>query len=163
MPACTRLNCLPIQACERSIGARPDQFAEPLERAALLGDRDCEQCLALLAELGALGNEAQAVEVHVRAAGDGDEGLAVPLEADVDAVAGGAGHLADDDAFLARQGVDEGALSGLYRAHHGDPKRLLLERRRHRFHCDLLLAIQIAFAHRQTPGNVAHFAPLNKT
>ncbi len=59
--------------------ARADQLAEALERAALLGDRHREQRLALLAELGALGDEAQAVEVHVGAAGDGDEGLALHL------------------------------------------------------------------------------------
>jgi hypothetical protein len=59
--------------------ARADQLAEALERAALLGDGHREQRLALLAELGALGDEAQAVEVHVRAAGDGHEGLALDL------------------------------------------------------------------------------------
>ena len=58
--------------------ARTDELAEALERAALLGDRHREQRLALLAELGALGDEAQAVEVHVRAAGDGHQRL--PLE-----------------------------------------------------------------------------------
>jgi hypothetical protein len=53
--------------------ARADQLAEALEAAALLGDRDGEQGLALLAELGPLGDEAQAVEVHVGAAGDGHQ------------------------------------------------------------------------------------------
>ena len=59
--------------------ARADQLAEALEAAALLGDRHREQRLALLADLGALGDEAQPVEVHVGAAGDGHEGLALEL------------------------------------------------------------------------------------
>ena len=50
--------------------ARPEQRAEAPEAAALLGNRHREHRLALLADLGALGDEAQAVEVHVRAAGD---------------------------------------------------------------------------------------------
>ncbi len=58
-------------------GARADQLAEAPEAAALLGNGHREQRLALLADLGPLGDEAQAVEVHVRAAGDGDEGLAL--------------------------------------------------------------------------------------
>ena len=57
--------------------ARADHFAEAPEAAALLGDRHREQGLALLADLGALGDEAQAIEVHVGAAGDRDVGLAV--------------------------------------------------------------------------------------
>ena len=52
-------------------------LAEAPEAAALLGDRHREQGLALLADLGPLGDEAQAVEVHVGAAGDRDVGLAV--------------------------------------------------------------------------------------
>src|SRR5207249_4174187 len=44
---------------------------------------------------------------------DGDKDLAVALEADVDAVAGGAGHLADDHALALGQAVDERALAGV--------------------------------------------------
>ena len=58
--------------------ARADQLAEAPEAAALLGNRHREQGLALLADLGALGDEAQAIEVHVGAAGDRDVGLAAP-------------------------------------------------------------------------------------
>ena len=50
--------------------ARAQPRAELAERAGPLGDRDGEDRLARLAELGALGDEAQAVEVHVRAAED---------------------------------------------------------------------------------------------
>ncbi len=57
----------------------PISAQKSLERAALLGNRHREQRLALLAELGPLGDEAQAVEVHVGAAGDGHEGLALDL------------------------------------------------------------------------------------
>ncbi len=59
-----------------------EQAAQPPESAALLGDRHREQRLALLPDLGALGNESQPVEVHVGAAGDRDVRLAlraVPL------------------------------------------------------------------------------------
>src|ERR1019366_5229786 len=54
-----------------------DQRAKTPEAAALFGDGDGEQRLALLADFGTLGDEAQAVEVHVGAAGDGDVGLAL--------------------------------------------------------------------------------------
>jgi hypothetical protein len=47
--------------------------AEGLEAAGALGDGDGENGLALLAQFGALGHVAQPVEVHVGAAGDGDE------------------------------------------------------------------------------------------
>jgi hypothetical protein len=56
--------------------ARADQLAQAPEAAALLGIGHREQRLALLADLGPLGDEAEAIEVHVRAAGDGDVGLA---------------------------------------------------------------------------------------
>lgn len=42
---------------------------------------------------------------------DGEKGLAVEFETDVDAVAGGAGDFADDHAFGLGEGVDEGAFS----------------------------------------------------
>ena len=47
-----------------------DDLAQPPEAPPLLGDRDREQRLALLADLGTLGDEAEPVEVHVRPAGD---------------------------------------------------------------------------------------------
>ncbi len=53
--------------------ARSDELAETPERTALLGNGHREKSLALLAEFGALGNEAQAVEIHIRATGDGDQ------------------------------------------------------------------------------------------
>ena len=62
-----------VARCARQLA---DQFAEAAEAAALLGDRDGEQRFALLADLGALGHEAQPVEVHVGAAQDGGVGLA---------------------------------------------------------------------------------------
>ena len=55
--------------------APADRRAELAERARPLGNGDREQRLARLAELGAFGDEAQAVEVHVRAAQHGDEPL----------------------------------------------------------------------------------------
>ena len=55
---------------------RPDDRAEPPEAAALLWDREREQGLSLLAHLGPVGDEAEAVEVHVRATGDRDQRLA---------------------------------------------------------------------------------------
>ncbi len=42
---------------------------------------------------------------------DGHKGLAVHLEADVDAVAGGAWNLTDNHPFGPRQRIDEGALA----------------------------------------------------
>jgi hypothetical protein len=48
------------------------QRAEAPEAAALFGDGHCEHGLALLAELGAFGHEAQAIEVHVGATGTSD-------------------------------------------------------------------------------------------
>src|SRR6266540_3635905 len=50
--------------------ALAEQRAELAEAAGPLGDRHREDRLALLADLGALGDEAQPVEVHVRAACD---------------------------------------------------------------------------------------------
>ncbi len=56
---------------------------------------------------------------------DDDEGFAVLVEADVDAVAGGAGDFGDDDALgvafvEAGDGVDEGALAGVALADDGE-------------------------------------------
>src|SRR5213076_394631 len=53
--------------------------AETAEAAGTLGDRHSQDGLAPLADFSALGDEAQAVEVHVGAAGDRDEGLALDL------------------------------------------------------------------------------------
>ena len=52
-----------------------DRRAEFAERAGPLGNGDGEQRFARFAELGALGDEAQAIEVHVRAAQHRDEPL----------------------------------------------------------------------------------------
>ena len=54
-------------------GARVDDGVQREERAGRFGDLDGEQSFAALAELGAFGDEPQAVEVHVRARDDGDE------------------------------------------------------------------------------------------
>ena len=70
--------------------APANQCAEALQAAGPFRNRDGEDGLAVLAELGALGNEAQAVEVEVGPAGDGDDGLALePVLLDVGL---GAGH-----------------------------------------------------------------------
>ena len=55
--------------------AAADRRAELAERAGPLGNGDGEQRFARFAELGALGDEAQAIEVHVRAAQHRDEPL----------------------------------------------------------------------------------------
>ena len=55
--------------------AAAQQIAELLEGAGLLGDGDGQHGFALLAHLGALGDEAQAVEVHVGAGGHRHQGL----------------------------------------------------------------------------------------
>ena len=53
--------------------AGAEQGAELPEAARLLGNRDGQNGLALLAQFGAFGNEPQAVEVHVGAARHGDQ------------------------------------------------------------------------------------------
>ena len=55
--------------------ARADERAEALEAAPLFAHGDGKHGFAELAQLGTLGNEAQAVEIHVGAAGDGDQRL----------------------------------------------------------------------------------------
>ena len=57
--------------------ARTDQAAETAEAATLLGHGHGKHGLARFAQLGALGHETQAVEVHVRAAGHGHQRLAL--------------------------------------------------------------------------------------
>src|SRR5690606_8561865 len=54
-------------------------LAEPAKAPALLRDRQCKQRLAGLADVGALGHKAQAVEVHVGAAGYCHQCLVLPL------------------------------------------------------------------------------------
>ena len=49
-----------------------EQRAKRAKAAQLLGNRDGEDRLALLAQLRALGDEAQPIEIHVGAARDGD-------------------------------------------------------------------------------------------
>ena len=64
--------------------AAAEEAAERLEAAGPLRDRRREDRLPCLAEVGALGDEAQPVEVHVRAAEHGDEVPAGhPLSVDV--------------------------------------------------------------------------------
>ena len=56
--------------------AAAERGAELLEAARPLGNGDCEHRLAVLAELGFLGDEAQAIEVGIGARGDCDQRLA---------------------------------------------------------------------------------------
>jgi hypothetical protein len=63
----------------RAAGQAANHFAKAPEAAALFGDGDGQQRLALFAHFGALGHEAQAVEVHVGAAQNGRVGLAPGL------------------------------------------------------------------------------------
>ena len=58
-----------VELGDRSLAEEPAELAEA---ARSLGNRHRENRLALLAQLGALGDEAQPVEVHVGAAGDRD-------------------------------------------------------------------------------------------
>ena len=59
----------------RKLRAQPDQRCADA-RAGPLRDLDADQRLATLTELGALGDEAQAIKVHVGAGNEGDEALA---------------------------------------------------------------------------------------
>jgi len=52
---------------------RPERGAELLEASRSFGDGDGEDRLAPVAHLGAFRDEAQPVEIRVRAGGDGDE------------------------------------------------------------------------------------------
>ena len=53
--------------------AGADQFAEALEAAAFFGNRYREYGFTCFADLGALGDEAQAVEIHIGTAGNRDQ------------------------------------------------------------------------------------------
>ena len=64
---------------------------------------------------------------------DGDERLAVALEAHVHAVARRAGHLADDHPLALGQAVDERALAGVAPADDGQLQGRVLRRRLQRF------------------------------
>ena len=65
-----RVGVAVVELGDRALADEADELAKA---ARPLGDRHREDRLALLAHLGALGDEAQPVEVHVRAAGDRDE------------------------------------------------------------------------------------------
>ena len=54
----------------------PSSAQNVLEAAGTLGNRHGQHRLALLAQFGLLGDETQAVEIHVGAAGDGDQRFA---------------------------------------------------------------------------------------
>ncbi len=56
--------------------ALADRLDEAPKAAPCLGNRHGEHRLAVFTDLGSLGDEAQTIEVHVRATGDGHEGLA---------------------------------------------------------------------------------------
>src|SRR5690606_19982128 len=55
-----------------------DEAAKSLEAAALFGHGNSEDGFAGFTDVCAFGDEAKAVEVHVRAAGDGNYGLVLP-------------------------------------------------------------------------------------
>jgi hypothetical protein len=65
--------CVGNAVVELGDRARTQQFAEAAETASLFRNGDCEQGFPLFADLGSLGHEAQAIEVHVGAAGDRNE------------------------------------------------------------------------------------------
>ncbi len=92
--------------------ARAELLAEALEAAAFLGDADREDRFARLAHLGALGDKAQAVEVHVGAAGNGYQVLALELLALGVELQAGHGHGAcrlQDAAGVLEHVLDAGA------------------------------------------------------
>ena len=76
-----RLARIGIAVIEFGHIARPDQRAEMLEAARSFRDRDRQDRLPVLPELGALGHETQAIEVHVRAARHRDQRAAARAEA----------------------------------------------------------------------------------
>src|SRR5690606_41974253 len=67
-----------VAVVELGDAARAERLAEAQELALLLRNLDGDQRLAMLAELGALGDVPQPVEVDVRAARDRDVVVALP-------------------------------------------------------------------------------------
>src|ERR1035437_3862745 len=63
----------------RTTRQRPDHLTKAPETATFFGDRYGKQRLALFAHLGALGDKAQTVEVHVGAAQNRGIGFALGL------------------------------------------------------------------------------------
>ncbi len=101
-----------VAVVELGDAAPADQRHEALVRARPLGQRHGEDGLALLAHLGALGDEAQAVEVGVGAAGDGDELLVADLLARHVRLGAGDGDRArrlEDRARVLEDVLDRGA------------------------------------------------------
>ena len=82
--------CVGDAVVELGDRARAEQFAESAEAASLLRNRHREQRFSFFADLGAFCHEAQAIEVHVGAAGDRDERL--PLRRVIGAVLLDRGH-----------------------------------------------------------------------
>ena len=68
-----RLGRIAVAVVELRDVASAEQAAESLKAAGPLRDRCGEDSLAGFAEVGALGDEAEPVEVHVRTAENGDE------------------------------------------------------------------------------------------
>ena len=64
-----------VAVVELSDVAAAEQVDEFEEAAALFGDGNGENAFVAFAQFAAFGNVAQAVEIHVGAAGYGDEGL----------------------------------------------------------------------------------------
>ena len=64
-----------ITVVELGDAAFSEQGAEFAEASGTLWDRDGEYRLALLAELGSLGDETQAIEIHIGSGSQRDEGL----------------------------------------------------------------------------------------
>ena len=73
------LVCVRDAVVELGHRARADQLAKALEGAAFFGDRDGKEGFALFTKFSALGNKPQSIKVHVRAAGDGHQGLTFDL------------------------------------------------------------------------------------
>ena len=91
--------------------ALAEERAELAKAARPLGNGHGEDRLALLAQLGTLGDEAQAVEVHVGAAGDRDQVrlFAVPLGPRLDAGDGERAGGLEDRARVLEHVLDRGA------------------------------------------------------
>ncbi len=78
-----RLPCVGDAVVELRHAAAADELAEFFQAPRPLRDRDGEHGLAVLADLGALGDEPQPVEIEIRATGHGDQRFtleALPLD-----------------------------------------------------------------------------------